>query len=74
MGWSLNAGLAMLFDALPNGSKHQHVFLRTADRAGHFHETLVWFFFLLLESLSKIDLGTPKYSELLYDGKYEEGL
>jgi hypothetical protein len=70
--FALNAGLAMLWDELPNGLKHQHVFLRTADRTGDFHETLVWFFFVLLESLSQIELGTPKYSELLYDGKYEE--
>jgi hypothetical protein len=70
MVFALDAGVAMRLDGLPSGSKH--VFLRTADAAGDFHETLVWFLFLFLEALAKIDLGIPNYSELLYDGKYEE--
>jgi hypothetical protein len=67
--FSLDAGVATWIEGLSNGDRH--CFLRTADKTG-FHETLTWFLFLLLDSLSEIDLGIPNYSELLYDGKYEE--
>src|SRR6266576_1901125 len=72
--FALDAGVALWIEALPTVGKvteDRPVFLRTADKKG-FHETLAWFLFLLLDSLSGIDPGTPNYSELLYAGKYEE--
>ena len=66
---ALDAGVAMWIEELPSG-KDRPLFLNTADQSG-FHETLAWFFFILLNSLSEIDLGVPNYIELLYDGKYD---
>ncbi len=69
--FALDAGFVITIDGLEGGPRT--IFLRTDDEPSGLHETLAWFFALLLDALSEIDLGMPKYSELLYDGKYEGG-
>ena len=48
------------------------IFLTATDTATSLYETLAWFFGLLLDSLNEIDLGTPKYFNIIYDGKYNQ--
>jgi hypothetical protein len=45
-------------------------FLNATDVETSVYETLVLFFSGLLDSLNKIDLGTPKLFDIVYDAKH----
>ena len=48
------------------------LFLRGTDHRSSVFETLALSFAVYLDSLSHIDLGTPDYMNMLYDGAHEE--
>lgn len=68
--FALDSGFVVTVGGFEDGSRT--IFLNTADEPSGVHETLAWFFALFLDVLSEIDLGMPQYSDLLYDGKYDE--
>ena len=48
------------------------LFLKGTDHRSSVYETLALSFAVYLDSLSLIDLGTPDYMNMLYDGAHEE--
>ena len=63
---ALDTGFAFWISRTKNEKEHP-LFLNATSKEHSVYETLALFFALLVDSVSKIDLGNPRLWDLIYD-------